>query len=223
MRFGDGGWIQLIGNHVVLDLVNTVSWRLAPARKVDRLTDGLTVVRWAHFAGIVGDERAGVFAEAVTGDQELSTAIAGQVRDLRERLYRVLRPAATGEQPSCDDVDGLRDLLLEALRQAEMVSVMPLRWRMPMRTVGDVPRELVLSAWQLLEHGNPGRLRQCQDEACGWLFMDRSKNASRVWCSSADCGNRQRARRHYREHATVAPSSRVEGRQPRESAGGDRR
>ena len=30
------------------------------------------------------------------------------------------------------------------------------------------------------------------------LFLDRTKNHSRIWCSSADCGNRSRARRHYR-------------------------
>ena len=121
---------------------------------------------------------------------------------LRERLYRVLQPMAIGDEPSGDDVEALRRSLMDAHSDARVVTVMPLRWSTGLRTVRDLPVELALSAWQLLELEDPRRIRQCQDAACGWLFLDRSKNASRVWCSSADCGNRSRARRHYqRERA----------------------
>ena len=40
LRFDDGGWTEAVGNHPALDLVNTVAWRLDPARTVDRLADG---------------------------------------------------------------------------------------------------------------------------------------------------------------------------------------
>nr|WP_264085191.1 CGNR zinc finger domain-containing protein [Kibdelosporangium phytohabitans] len=39
---------------------------------------------------------------------------------------------------------------------------------------------------------------ECSGPGCGWLFIDRTRNRSRQWCSSKDCGNRERARRHYR-------------------------
>ncbi|MBV8733872.1 MAG: CGNR zinc finger domain-containing protein [Solirubrobacterales bacterium] len=29
------------------------------------------------------------------------------------------------------------------------------------------------------------------------MFLDSTRNHSRRWCSSGDCGNRARARRHY--------------------------
>ena len=32
---------------------------------------------------------------------------------------------------------------------------------------------------------------------CSWLFVDRSRNSSRLWCDMAVCGNRQKASRHY--------------------------
>jgi len=38
----------------------------------------------------------------------------------------------------------------------------------------------------------------CPGEGCGWLFFDTSKNRSRRWCAMEDCGNRAKARRHYR-------------------------
>ncbi|MEU2109343.1 CGNR zinc finger domain-containing protein [Streptomyces sp. NPDC019507] len=40
-------------------------------------------------------------------------------------------------------------------------------------------------------------LRLCQGPGCGWLFLDRGRSHSRRRCSSGDCGERDRARRHY--------------------------
>jgi predicted RNA-binding Zn ribbon-like protein len=58
--------------------------------------------------------------------------------------------------------------------------------------------DIAQSAADLLTSGQLHRVRQCGDERCGWLFFDRSKNRSRRWCSMDDCGNRAKARRHYR-------------------------
>lgn len=41
-----------------------------------------------------------------------------------------------------------------------------------------------------------GRLRHCANPLCTWLFVDRSRNASRVWCEMAVCGNRIKVGRH---------------------------
>jgi predicted RNA-binding Zn ribbon-like protein len=41
------------------------------------------------------------------------------------------------------------------------------------------------------------RVRSCQGDTCGWLFLDMSKNRSRRWCSMSDCGNTAKARRYY--------------------------
>lgn len=216
LRFNDGGWAEQVGNHVALDLVNTVSWRLDPARVVDRLPDGLAVVRWSHFVGLIDDARAADFTQEMVIDPKVGNDVAAQVRGIRERLYRLLQPVAAGGDPAVDDVEALRRWLVEVLRRAEIAAVMPLHWSVPLRTVRDLPIELGLCAWRLLEHEDPKRIRQCRDSACGWLFLDQTKNASRVWCSSADCGNRTRARRHYQRRSRTSPAhsrpSRSDGR-----------
>jgi predicted RNA-binding Zn ribbon-like protein len=210
--FAAGGWAESIGNHVTLDLVNTVAWRLDPDRTVDRLTDGASAVRWAHFAGVIDDRQAAAFSAEMTADPTLGDTVAKQVRGLRERLYRVLQPMALGDEPGIDDVDALRRSLVDARNDAQVATVMPLSWSTGLRKVRDLPVELGLSAWRLLEREDPLRIRQCQDAACGWLFLDRSKNASRVWCSSADCGNRTRARRHYQRHSDAPTPGTSAGR-----------
>jgi predicted RNA-binding Zn ribbon-like protein len=49
----------------------------------------------------------------------------------------------------------------------------------------------------LVDRGDAVRLKCCPSEHCGWLFVDETGNARRLWCSMAACGNRAKARRHY--------------------------
>src|SRR5438067_275486 len=41
-------------------------------------------------------------------------------------------------------------------------------------------------------------VREGGADNCAWLFMDNTRNRSRQWCSMQACGNRDKARRHYR-------------------------
>ena len=52
-----------------------------------------------------------------------------------------------------------------------------------------------VSALSLLAGDAWKRIRICPN--CRWLFLDRSRNSSRLWCDMSVCGNRHKARRHY--------------------------
>ena len=60
---------------------------------------------------------------------------------------------------------------------------------------------LTQSALRLAASPDLRRLRICPN--CHWLFIDRSRNASRRWCDMLTCGNRAKAERHQRRHRTV--------------------
>lgn len=47
-----------------------------------------------------------------------------------------------------------------------------------------------------------GRLRHCANPSCGWLFVDESKNHSRVWCDMGTCGSRAKMTRYRRRLAS---------------------
>ena len=49
-----------------------------------------------------------------------------------------------------------------------------------------------------MAEGDPTRLKQCPGEHCGWVFFDMTKNKSRRWCEMSVCGNRAKAKAHYR-------------------------
>lgn len=167
---------ELIGGHVLLDLVNTVAWRLDDARRTDRLAGPGALATWLAANGLPARRRPGLYERLV---------------ELREAAYRVLQPVCVDSEPRRRDLAELQRLLGTSVQRAQLGGVGPLRWQ-----TGDPGDLIALAAWRLLDE-DLSRLRQCADDACGWLFLDRSKNGSRRWCSSADCGNRARARRHY--------------------------
>jgi predicted RNA-binding Zn ribbon-like protein len=68
-------------------------------------------------------------------------------------------------------------------------------WKVPEGTLESLLGTIALSASELLLSQDRSRVGQCADEdGCGWLFLDTSKNHSRRWCDVRDCGNRARQR-----------------------------
>jgi predicted RNA-binding Zn ribbon-like protein len=60
----------------------------------------------------------------------------------------------------------------------------------PQRDVAGALAELVGIVYTARADGTWPRLKACRREVCQWLFYDRSRNRSAVWCSMAVCGNR---------------------------------
>src|SRR4051812_45239320 len=102
------GEADLIGGHVVLDFVNTVSWRGDPARRVDRLADFPTFVSWAVAAGALVRPTPLRRVDPATGARALRRA-----RQVREALHGTLAAAAGGVRP---DLLALQPIVVDAIR-----------------------------------------------------------------------------------------------------------
>jgi len=61
-------------------------------------------------------------------------------------------------------------------------------------------RDIADSFVALLNDTAPERIKRCGGDDCVLFFVDRSKAASRAWCSMRTCGNRHKATVHYRRH-----------------------
>ncbi len=66
-------------------------------------------------------------------------------------------------------------------------------------------------AWDALRVLSPGRLRPCANAECRLFLLDRSKPNTARWCSMAICGNRMKARRHYRRARSAAAAEEQRG------------
>jgi predicted RNA-binding Zn ribbon-like protein len=116
----------------------------------------------------------------------------------REALYRVLVSLMRGRRPPPRDLAALNAELAE-LRGQERLVAGPggLQWK-PAET-GSRLDSVLWPVWgaaaALLTSQDGSRLRQCGGQGCGWLFLDRSRNRSRRWCTMEDCGNVSKVRR----------------------------
>ncbi|MFG2193465.1 CGNR zinc finger domain-containing protein [Streptomyces sp. NPDC048639] len=197
----------MIGGHPAVDLVNTVSWRLVPERRTDHLGDAPALVSWVEATGLADPEDARVLRASVAADPEdAETALRG-VRRMREVVHGLLDAAAHDREPATADVRAFHRLSLDARRRSAWAPTLPLSWTDPPRTVDGLCHRLTLLAEELLTGAQVRDVRLCEGPGCGWLFLDRTRSHTRRWCSSGDCGNRDRARRHYARTKRSSPAA----------------
>jgi len=198
--------IALIGGHPALDLVNTVSWRHDPDQWRENLAGPLDLLTWAHRAAVLDEPHLTAIRLAMAKEPETAAGVLRRVHELREQLYLHLADCidAPGREHQIVEGSPLHRAFADAVTAGRLAGA-PARWTLDARVPLDLPRVLALHALDLVQTMPRDRLRRCDDDGCGWLFLDTTRNHSRRWCSSGDCGNRDRARRHYARGRKTAP------------------
>jgi predicted RNA-binding Zn ribbon-like protein len=73
------------------------------------------------------------------------------------------------------------------------------------RNVDGALADLVGIVYTAMADGTWSRLKACRRDVCHWLFYDRSRNRSAVWCQMAVCGNRTKTKA-YRARREAPPA-----------------
>ncbi|MCO1656211.1 CGNR zinc finger domain-containing protein [Pseudonocardia humida] len=201
------GSVRLVGGRACLDLVNTVSWRGDPARREDHLATGADALTWLVRVGVVTAAESarlrpdgGRVLSSLVGVREELAAYVDAAVDAGGALREHPAPAALQ--------DGVRDAIAHAALRPGPDGH---RWQVAALDPRTPTRRILLDVHDLL--GLPGaRVGRCADGDCGWVFHDAGRRGARRWCSSADCGNRHRVRRHYAR--THPPEGDVPGAAP---------
>lgn len=190
--------VTLMGGHPVLDFANTVAWRTDPTRRAERVTGAAAWARWAAATGLLTPHQSTELREALAAaEQEETERQLAALRSLRALIWPVLDALVDGGPPPPTPWSALRRSILTAHQNAELAPAFPLRWQPGTGQLADLGHALALQAEALLGDPSLTRIRRCEGPGCGWFFLDRSRSGTRRWCSSGDCGNRDRARRHY--------------------------
>jgi predicted RNA-binding Zn ribbon-like protein len=193
---------ELRGGVPCLDFVNTVGWRLT-----DRLSEYLRsyedLLEWGRQAGLLAlEETEGLFRQAML-DPEGARETLSRALALREAIHRTISRAIAGETEDESALLALnRELSIALSRRRVMPAGDAYGWGWD-RSGDDGETRLDSLLWpvaqsaaELLTSPKLGRVKVCAGEGCGWVFLDESRNGSRRWCDSRDCGNRERVRRH---------------------------
>jgi len=192
---------KLLGGAPCLDFANTVDWRKRePQELLNSIHD---LIDWAHQAGVLPDADAERLHEAAHRDPGKAERLHGRALSLRETIHGLFKAAAYGVNPDEHDLEQLNEELAQALSHMKLTRSGP---ALTLQLHGDAAEKILwsvaYSAMQLLTGDSIGRVKECSDPRCGWLFLDTSRNGTRRWCSMEDCGNRNKARAHYRKRKT---------------------
>lgn len=179
------------GGLLVLDTTNTVVLRGDPVRSFDRFEDTAEIAR---FAAAAEDFRSGELGGRGLSFKASDVA-ARQVVALRETCDRLFREAAAaGAMQTVHLPEFLRACAACLDGKAECVGADGMPFGDPSKPIR-FETALAVSALSLLSDDVWKKIRICRN--CRWLFLDRSRNSSRLWCDMSVCGNRHKAKRHY--------------------------
>lgn len=185
-----------------LDFANTADWHASPA-PVERLNDIPDLIRWAEAAGVLSAEQAQELRDRA-GREPVAAGLAFErAIQLRETVYSLFAHYAERGAGDARDLADLNEALSGALPRQRIVLAgqgFGWDWVEGPAQFEQVAWSVARSAAELLTSEQLSRVRQCADDrGCGYLFIDSSRNHSRRWCSMESCGNRAKARRHYRK------------------------
>lgn len=192
---------QFVGGALCLDFTNTVFYADDAERRGDRLRDADDIASWLAAACRFG--AAGSYAPllAVTADAFDAAAVADMLT-LRQAVDDLFRAVALDHAPSSLAMRRVLFELGSTLSQTEIATgpdgLFPTLATSRPRTPVTARAAIAHSALALSASPLSGRLKTCPN--CSWIFVDRSRNASRLWCDMLTCGNRAKARRYHEAH-----------------------
>jgi predicted RNA-binding Zn ribbon-like protein len=186
-------WTQhrFSGGALALDVANTVVLRGDAARTFDRFDDPVEIACFAEAASDFRAEELGGRALAVADPHRIAPTVVA-IREATDRLFR--GAASEGSVASAALPDFL-EACATGLRGHASFAMSPGKPFGDPATPIALETALAVSALSLMSQDSLRKLRICRN--CNWLFLDRSRNGSRLWCDMAVCGNRRKARRHY--------------------------
>jgi predicted RNA-binding Zn ribbon-like protein len=190
--------MRLDGGHAALDYMNTLGGPLdgPPAPHDEHLRGYEDVAVFAWRVGLI-DEPACKRLRRRSGRRPAeAAAVFRGALELRSLVDGVFRPLARGRQPSARVLARLAEAERGALEHATLERRGDgYHWAWRTDRALEAPLWLVAdAAVDLLRTGPLERLSVCH--GCRWLYLDESKNASRRWCSMAECGTWAKKRRY---------------------------
>jgi predicted RNA-binding Zn ribbon-like protein len=182
----------MVNEALVIDLVNTRRTEPLPEggeQPVEELHSLPALTGWLAAHGVLA------------ADGEANARDLGDARDLRDALLQLLLANNDVDVDRAAPEAVLDRIAHRAALEPRFVGGVHLQPAAPGVT-GALGR-VVAVVYGSMADGSWPRLKACRGQACGWAFLDTTKNRSRAWCSMSVCGNRAKVR-SYRERRRPA-------------------
>lgn len=197
----DAGSLKLLGGRLCLDFVNTLDWRGTdtPQEFLNTYDD---LVSWSRHAGISSQQECRKLYEMAERSNAAAEMVLNQALKLRETIYRLFAAGIANQNPRKEDLAIFNNNLSRSMQDSQITLTKEgYTWDISgnRSRLDWVLNPIISSAAEILVSNERKRVKACADSACGWLFIDVSRNQSRRWCDMKDCGNRAKATRFYKK------------------------
>lgn len=198
--------LPIVGGHIALDFANTIDDPAGPARH-DHIADYAGLVRWAGRVDIVTAREVAELTAIARAHPRTASAAVRAAHELRTLIGGLFAHAATGHGVDPMGWEGLRPRVAAAVAHARLERGSgSYEYHWPLTERPDALLwPVVYGAAELLTAADLSRVKQCA--GCPWLFLDRSKNGSRRWCSMQDCGTHAKIVKYVARRAARRPGA----------------
>jgi predicted RNA-binding Zn ribbon-like protein len=210
---------RLVGGDPSLDFANTLGGRVAsdppgtPERIVaESLESYADLLEWQVFAGLLDQPCSRRLERLAVAHPSLAATTHRRALALREAVYRIACALIVRSEPTRSDLLILNDELQAALQRRRVVAhdgALTEIWMDPEEHLDSILWPIAYAATRLFVGGPRDRLKRCPGRACGWLFLDRTKNRGRQWCSMSDCGNLSKVRLYRQRQRSDSATGRT--------------
>jgi len=197
---------EYIGGDLSTDFINTKSGRINGDGH-EHVQTYADVVAFVREAGLLKPAEAKRLVAAAQARPEKATQLYRRAVALREATFRAYERLIQQKDPAPEDLAVMGAEASKAVGRACFVkSADGFSW--DWADTDDLERPLWPIARAvadvLIHEENRSLLRECADDTCAWLFVDRTKNHSRRWCDMNTCGTRNKMREYRERQKRVA-------------------
>ena len=189
---------ELIGGELCLDFANTVGGT-REGGPTENLTDYATLVAWSRQVGLITIDEGEQLLREAQRQPEMAQAVLERARLLRESIFTIFSRLDLGEKPEMGDIETLNRELARSMGRVQVVQQaddFTWGWQREPLSLDWMLGPIARSAADLLTSDELPQVRECANDSCDWLFVDRSRNHSRQWCDMKSCGNVSKVRRY---------------------------
>ena len=202
-------WVTVLGERLCLDLVNSSTWE-ADTVADEAFTTPVDVVDWAERAHLLSPDLARRWRARFNRNPASAGTLVTELRACRQAVRLLCDASIHDRTPPPRARAAINAWLRKGKPGRLLANGSRLGYEPLGNDLGDwLLHRVATSTVELLVSEDRAALRCCSGVRCGWLFLDRTRGHTRRWCRMETCGNRAKARRHYRrEHPPAARNKR---------------
>ena len=193
--------LTLDGGHLCFDFINTVHTRTEEEFH-EYLPDYQEFILWCRKVAIVEKVRLDALADEAAQHPQSAARTIKKIKETRENLYQLFSAIAADQfqQMPARVLQNYNTSLTEALSHLQFAikeNKLQQTWSRGKLNLEEPLWIVLKAAYDLLTNEDYSRMKECA--ACGWLFLDQTKNNKRRWCSPSTCGSIEKSKRYYQK------------------------